>query len=270
MAIITISRGSASGGLRLAQGLSERLGYELISREDIVEQASKFGVSAKALEKVLLQPVGFWERFKRERWQYLTFVQEALSERASHDRIIYLGHAGHLLLPGVSHILRVLVIAPMSLRVEMVMERQAMSRDEAVRYIEKLDDHRKQWTHFLYGVNWLDPSLYDLTVNLKTFEIEGAVEVVSRAVERPELQPTEASRQAMADLLLASRVRAALAADRTTASADVDVRADAGRVYLKGRVRPASMVDSVLRVVEGVEDVREVDDRDLGAPDYTV
>ena len=45
MAIITISRGSASGGLFLAQGLSEKLGYALVSREDVIQAAARQGVS---------------------------------------------------------------------------------------------------------------------------------------------------------------------------------------------------------------------------------
>jgi cytidylate kinase len=270
MAIITISRGSASGGALLAEGLANRLGYEQVSREDVVDEAARFGVSSEALGKALLEPVGFWERFKHERWRYLSFVQEILCERAKNDRIVYLGHAGQFLLRGVSHVLCVMVIAPMPFRIRIVMERDKVSHNEAVHYIERMDRQRKEWARFLYGVDWLDPSLYDLTINLKTLNVEGAVDVVAAAVEREEFQPTEASRKAMTNLLLSSRVRAALAADKTTASAEVDVRAESGVVYLKGKVRSSSMVDSVVRVAGRVEGVREVSDKDLGAPDYTV
>ena len=74
----------------------------------------------------------------------------------------------------------------------------------------------------------------------------------------------------MADLVLASRVRAALAANAETAPAEVDVRADDGVVYLKGRLRPASMVNPTVDVAAGVEGVRRVDREQLDAPDYTV
>jgi cytidylate kinase len=270
MPIITISRGSASGGLLLAQGLAEHLGYELVSREDIIEQASKFGVSEQQLQEAILKPVRFWDRFGHERRQYLAFVQEALCERAKRDDLIYHGNAGHLLLWGIAHVLCVRLIAPMAYRIGMVMERQHMEREAAIRYIEERDRQRKDWTRFLYGVDWLDPSFYDLTINLQTLQMDSAVELVAAAAQRDEFQPTPESRKAMADLLLASRVRAALAADRTTASADVEVRADGDVVHLRGRVRPASMVESIMRVVTAVEGVRDVDRADLDAPDYTV
>jgi hypothetical protein len=150
------------------------------------------------------------------------------------------------------------------------MERENMTSEDASRYIERMDRQRKDWTRFLYGVDWLDASLYDLTVNLETLDVEGAVEVVSAAVQREEFTPTDASRMAMENLYLTSRVCAALAADESTASAEVDVRAEGDVVHLKGRIRPASMVESVLRVVGRVEGVREVNRDDLDAPDYTV
>ncbi|MEJ2215987.1 MAG: cytidylate kinase family protein [Gemmatimonadota bacterium] len=270
MPIITISRGSASGGLLLAQGLADRLGYELVSREDITQQASRFGVSEVRLQEAILKPFRFLDRLSHERRQYLAFVQEALCERANEDRLIYHGNAGHLLLRGISHVVCIRLIAPLSYRIKMVMERQGLSNDDAVRYIQEKDRQRRDWTRFLYGVNWLDPSFYDLTINLQTLAIDSAVEIAAMAVERPEFQLTDASRKAMADLLLASRVRAALAANRSTAPAAVDVRADEDVVYLKGRIRPASMVDDVIDVAAAVPGVARVDRRNLDAPEFTV
>lgn len=270
MAIITISRGSASGGLLLAQGIAEKMGYKLVSREDILQSASKYGVSAEKLQEALLKPPGFWERFKHERKRYLSFVQAALCEQAKEDRIIYHGNAGHILLQGISHILCVRIIAPMSFRIHMLMERESMVREEAVRYIDKMDRQRKDWTLFLYGVDWLDPDLYDLTVNLKTLDIEGAVDLVAAAAEREVFQTTAESKKAMDDLYLASCVRSALAADHQTASVEVEIEADAGVVYLKGRIRPQAAIDSVLEIAGRVEGVREINREGLGTPDYGV
>jgi osmotically-inducible protein OsmY len=74
----------------------------------------------------------------------------------------------------------------------------------------------------------------------------------------------------MDDLVLASRVRAALAADERTASVEVAVRADDGVVSLKAKVRPESLVESVIEVATAVDGVRRVERRDLEAPNFTV
>ena len=71
-------------------------------------------------------------------------------------------------------------------------------------------------------------------------------------------------------LEVASRVRAALAADRATAFAEVEVLATGDVVHLRGKVRPAAVIEDILRVASGVPGVREVDRRDLDAPEYTV
>jgi len=272
MAIITISRGSASGGLMLAEGLARKLGYKVVTREEIIRRAARRGVSEDALEKALLEPPGFWDRVRQERRRYLIFFQEALCEQARNDDMIYVGNAGHMLLQGISNLLCVRLIAPLEFRVRVLVEREHMSREEAMAYVEKVDRQRRDWTRLLYGVDWLDPSLYDLIINLQSMTVETAVEVVASAACRPEYAAGAESRKAMADLLLASKVRAELAADARTASAEVEVRADAGigSVALKGKVRPASMVDAVVSVVRGVEGVKSVDRDYLDAPEYTV
>jgi cytidylate kinase len=270
MAIITISRGSASGGLLLAQGLSEKLGYAMVGREDVIQAASTFGVAEEKLQEALLKPLGFWERFQHERRRYLTFVQRALCERARNDRLIYHGNAGHLLLCGISHVLCVRLIAPLEFRIRMLMEREGMIREDSMRYIERMDRQRSEWTRFLYGVDWNDPSLYDLTINLQTLDVDGAVELVAAAVHREQFKTTEESQRSIENLCLASRVRAALAADNTTSSAEVDVKAEGDVIHLKGKVRPVSLVDAIIEVATRVEGVREVDRRNLDAPDYRV
>jgi cytidylate kinase len=270
MSIITISRGTGSGGQLLAERLAEELGYEAVSREDIVAEASKFGAEEEDLRLALLKPPGVWGRFSHQRTRYLAFVQAALCERVKNGRVVYHGNAGHLLLPGVSHVICVRLIAPLDLRTQMLKEQRQMAEADALAFIHKMDRQREQWTRFLYGVDWLDPSLYDLCVNLRTLYIADAVELVLCATRAARFQPTAESLKAMTDLTLASRVRAALAAKDRTAAAEVEVRADDGIVALRGKLRPASLVDDVLEVVAQVEGVDRIDRNDLAAPDYTV
>jgi Cytidylate kinase-like family len=145
-----------------------------------------------------------------------------------------------------------------------------MTEAEAVEHCRRVDHQREKWTRFLYGVDWLDPHLYDLSINLRTMGIADAVDAVAVLSRSPHFQPTAESRKAMRDLLLVSRVRAALAADDRTASAEVGLRADGGVLYLRGRLRPPSLVGAVLDVASGVEGVERVDREDLAAPELTI
>ena len=49
MSIITISRGTFSGGRDLAECLAQKLGYPCISREVIVEAAERYGAGVHLL-----------------------------------------------------------------------------------------------------------------------------------------------------------------------------------------------------------------------------
>ena len=270
MAIVTISRGSASGGLFLAKGLAQKLGYHFISREEIIRGAAKFGVEEANLEKALLRPPVFSEDFKHVIKCYLTFFQEALCEWAEKDNIIYLGHAAHLLLRGISHVFRIRLIAPPSYRIQTLVEREGMTNKQAEAYIDEVDAQRRAWTLLLYGVDWLSPSLYDLTINLETMNMDSAVEIAAAAVNCPEFAATGKSRKAMKDLHLESRVKAALASDAVAGSNEIEVHADSasGMVFLKGEVHPASVIDEMVRVARGVAGAKMVDGSQLHSAEH--
>jgi len=270
MAIITISRGSASGGLLLANALGEKLGYDIVGREEILKNAAQFGASEEELKEALLKPPSFADRLKHTRWRYLAFVQLALCQRIQSDRVIYHGNAGHLLLRGIPHLFRIRLIASISFRVEQVMKQQHMTKEKALEHIDKIDRERESWTRFVYGLNHLDPHLYDLVINLMNLTVTGAADMVSAAIQNPEFSITAEGQQALADLLLASKVKAALATNKATDSTEVEVEAKNGEVILSGRLHGGKLVDSVLEVAGSVDGIKHINRDNLDAPDYTV
>ena len=117
MSVITISRGSFSGGKALAECLARRLGYRCIDRDVIVERAAAYGVSQEALRGALEKPPSFLDRFQHKKYLYLALFQAALTEEVRTGKAIYHGLAGHLLLKGGHPILRTRIIAPMESRI---------------------------------------------------------------------------------------------------------------------------------------------------------
>lgn len=258
MAIITISRGTFAGGQALAELLAGRLGYECVSREVIYDAANEYGIPADRLAAAMEKPPSFWQQLTGERSSYLNYVRAALCERARSGKLVYHGHAGHLLLSGVSHVIRVRIIADTEYRIRSAMERQGLSRDEAISYIKKVDKGRVKWTRFLYGVEWSDASLYDAVLNIHHMGIEGACQIVEEMVRLEGFQPTAESLQAMEDLALTCRVVAALTRNERTASAEVKVEAHEGVVTIKGTTLTEKIMDAIPEVASSVEGVKEV------------
>jgi cytidylate kinase len=264
MSIITISRGSATGGSLLAEGLAKTLNYKLVRREDILRGTARFGAAAAKLEKFLFGPPTYSDDFKQGIRSYSAFFQAALCEYIQKDDVIYLGNVGHLLLRDVACVLRIRLIAPKEYRIKMLVERDQMTREQASSYIDKIDAQRRSWTLFLYGVDWLNPSLYDVTLNLESMDIDTAVSIAVTAARQQKLSETTQCNQALDNMLLASKTRAELAADFRTAQADIEVEADAASatVFLKGTILPES-IDSAVEIAQGIAGVERVDTRQL-------
>ena len=269
MAIIAISRGTFSGGSELAERVAARLGYQCLSRETNIEAAAKeYGVSVEQLTAEMDKRPSFWHRVMGQRTAYLTLVRAALCEHARGGKLVYHGHLGHLLLPGISHVIGVRVIADLGFRLTTVMQQQNLGQKEALAHIEKVDRDRRQWIRFLFDVDWDDPRLHDLVLNLSRMSLDTACEAIAHLAERPEFKPTPMSLKAMEDLTLQSRVSAALARDPRTQDADLLVTATDGFVTITGTTRSMAVEEAVPMVARQVDGVEEVQSKVEFIPAY--
>jgi cytidylate kinase len=259
MAIVTISRGTLSGGEALAECLAGRLGVPAISREVIRDAASRYGIAETLLDQQLQRVPGLIQRRfggNDERRMYLLAIQTALAERAQEGDFIYHGHAGHLLLKALPGVFKVRLIAPMEYRIRMVRERQGLSEEEAVKHIEQVDKNRAVWTKFLYNVDWLEPSLYDIVVNLEYLSMDTACSMIERGVQQPEYQDKPERKKVIDECALACRIQLRLAQDDRTKGMHIDVEVFDQVARINGRFFGAGPLSSGLHRSE--EDIMEV------------
>ncbi len=228
MAIITISRGCYSHGKEIAEKVAVKLGYECVSREILIEASHYFHVPEMKLLKSLHDAPSILERITHGEDMYLSYVQAAFLEHAKKDHIVYHGHGGHLLMPEISHVLKVRVIAELNQRIEFLQQKQNVSKDEAAAFIKKEDQERAQWTRYLYKMDMNDPQIYDIVLNIGRLTIADACEIICATVQRDTYRGTPSSKKAIQDLALSSHVEAAL---QTVCKAEV--RADDGIVRIK-------------------------------------
>ena len=259
MQIICISRGTLIGGQKLAERLAEKLGYACLSREELIEAATKEGIPVGKLEMDMVKPGIFSERMAIERDHYLAFSTEYLCNKVVDGGLVYHGRTGHLLLPRVSHVMRVRVLAGEEYRIAGVMEKLRLTRDKAQRYIAEVDEDRRRWVHSMYGISWEDAANYDLVLSLDQMSLENAVAALVNISQLPDFQMTPASRKAMDNLRLAARVRIAIARDERTHRISVKTRADNGIVtvtYLPQEARFAETIPDVCKDIQGLKELR--------------
>lgn len=258
MAIITISRGTFSGGQSLAECVAAKLGYRCLSREVLVEAAGDHGIPLEKLSKALSDTPGILGGMSLERVHYLRFIQEALVKAVKDEKVVYHGLAGHLLLREVPHILRVKVIANMEFRTKAAMDRMQLSHEQAIEFIKKIDEKRDKWVRFLYHVDRNDPSLYDLVINLDRIDLPSACEIICLIAGQKEFQPTPESQKRLDDLVLSTEVRAKIAEDGTIADGEIEVDVDDGIVTIGGKAQSFGDADKIREIVRDMPGVKEI------------
>jgi len=230
MQIVCVSQGSLLRGREFAEILAEKLGYDLLTRDQVLDQAVDEGIAVGRLETAIVKRRPMDERLMLDKELYQSFITKTLCERALRSNLVYAGRTGHLLLPGVTHILRVRVVTDMETRINSVMERLRLGREKAKQYIEQVEDDRARWTRTMYSVSWEFAGYYDLVVNLEQVGVANAATALCDYSQLPEFHETPASRRALEGLLLASRARLALARDKRTYAASLKVRANEGAI----------------------------------------
>jgi len=262
MAIITISRGTFSGGQRLAESIAEKLGYRCLARVAIVQQAAKrYGVSEDKITKAIDESPGVLEHLRSDRRRFLAFVRAALVNEVKDDKVVYHGLAGHFLLSGVPNVLKVRVIANMEFRIKAAMDRGHLTREDAKQAIKKMDYKRTRWTKFLYGIDWDDPSPYDLVINLNQISLSSACEIVCHTVSLDSFKTPPGWQKTMGNLTLSTEVKAIIAAHKNIADAGVEIEADGGVITLGGTVASPEHADEIREVVRAIPGVKDINSK---------
>lgn len=253
MAIITISRGSYSMGVIVAEQVARRLGYAVISRDLLLDASDRFHIPEIKLIRAIHDAPGILERFSHSKQAYLAYIRAALTERASSDNVVYHGLAGHILLKNIESVLKVRITADMSYRVAREMKRENISENEARSILEKDDQQRRKWTKSLHGADPWDSNLYDLVIRINRFKVEDAVDFICQAAQSEAFRTTEKSLEKIRDLALACRVKAELVDEFH----NIAVVCQYGNVivYTKDKGRAAKLhkhVDQIRKTVDGI------------------
>lgn len=266
MAIITISRGSYSRGKEVAEKLAQKLGYQCISRDILLEASDEFNIPEIKLIRALHDAPSVLERFHYGKERYLSYLKSALLQHVKADNVVYHGLAGQFFLRDIPHVLTVRIIADMNDRVREEMARENISAEKALYILRKDDEERRKWGIQVYGLDPWDSRIYDMVLKIKTLTVDDAIQLLSEAVQKPAFKTTAESQKRIEDLALAMKVQAEL----VKILPKVEVEAEGGHVFVNafGENVPASkaLVAKINTIAGGVDGVAEVTLNILGKP----
>lgn len=260
MPIITISKRLYDRGDEIADRVARKLGYENIGREVFTVASREFGIPEGKLFEAVHDAPSMLGMSPANRKRYISYAQAALAAYMLRDNVVYHGPAGHLLVQGVSHVLRVRILSNMEDRVALMAKREGVSEKEARKHIQRDDEQRKKWVKLFYDRDDTDPHIYDLMINVAQVPIDHAVKIIAETAQLRRFQPMTYSLKLIRNLELRYRVKAHLV------DIDNDVRVDSENgnvvVYTKAKGRNKTRnVEMIRERVLQLADVKSVDVR---------
>ncbi len=257
MSIITISRGSYSKGKEVAEKVAQKLGYQCISRDVILEASEEFNVPEIKLVRAIHDAPSILNSFSYEKEKYIAYIQVALLRYFNKDNVVYHGLAGHFFVKEISHVLKARIIADIQDRVKLEMAKEGISREEAIEILKRDDEERRKWSQGLYGIDTHDSSLYDLVLHIHKITVDDAVDIICHTTGLKHFQTTPDSKRAMDDLLLAVEVKTALMEKKVGS----EVSAQDGVVLVKTEApvtKERSLIDDIEKTAKKIPGVKEV------------
>ncbi len=210
MPVITISRGSYSRGKKVAEKVAQKLGYECISRDILLQTSEEFNIPEIRLVRALHDAPSVLERFTHGKERYVAYIRKALLKHVQKDNVVYHGLAGHYFLMDIPHVFKIRIIADLDARVKEEVKRENISADKALYTLKKDDEERRKWGIQLYGIDTWDPQLYDMVLHIKTITVDKAVDVICQIVKSGTFEASSESLKIFDNLLLAADVKAAV------------------------------------------------------------
>ena len=258
---ITVSRKMGTHGSAIAKQVAGELGYRFYDTEAIGHMAQELGVLGPARGTDESAPSVFQQIFSQRPIVYLERLASALYELAKQGDAVFLGRGSHVLLRNFPCTLHVWVTASLESRIRTLLG-QGWTREAAARAIKQSDDERSALVKFAFGVDWEDPTRYDLVLNMDKLTVPVAVSTVLHVVRSPAVSDASGEAlRALGMLALARRAEAALleATVNQGFSSSLSVAVvSPGTVRVSGDVeRPErkAEAESILSGVKGVESV---------------
>ncbi len=208
MSVVTVRGQLGSGAREIAQLVAERMRADYVDDEITARVALRLGVSPEVVAARERPVAGFWgwllRAFERSAaygdnvaglyvpaWAatpddtaYLSALRSVVSEVAQEFRAVIFGKGSQFILkehPGAFH---VMVVAPLSERIERVVERLEVGWDDARREIERFDSSLRAFSRRYFHADREAPAHYDLTINTSHMRLDDAAEAIVAATAR--------------------------------------------------------------------------------------
>lgn len=194
--VITINRELGSGGRTVGRLLATRLQVKYYDKALIEQLTKKFNLSAEEIERIKGHKKTWWNEFNNyykvlnstiKPMEAETVIttnilfnteKEILTTLAKEESCVVAGRSGFLVFRDHPNHLNVFIEASMEHRIERLMRKKNIMRQEAIDIINKVDKEREIFIQKYENTSRYDTRNYHLIINMDELSEEGAVDVI--------------------------------------------------------------------------------------------
>lgn len=194
--VITINRELGSGGRTVGRLLAERLQVKYYDKALIEQLTKKFNISVEEIERIKGQKKTWWNEFNNYYKALNSTVKPMEAETVISTNILFntekdilttlteeescvvAGRSGFLVFRDHPNHLNVFIEASMEHRIERLMRKKNIMRQEAIDIINKVDKEREIFIQKYEDTSRYDTRNYHLIINMDELSEEGAVDVI--------------------------------------------------------------------------------------------
>lgn len=196
---ITISREVGCNGVKLAHMLADSLNkknpavqWKVISKEVFFESARELNMSPEQLRKTLSQREKFHfeeiiKAFNDKKYKsgptIAKTTRDVIMHFATNGYCIIVGRAGNIIAKDLKTVLHIRLTAPLEYRIKTIMENNGLTRENAIRFINQVEEERVAFRESVLGAKIHD-EMFDIMLNRGVFSDETIVELIEFAAEK--------------------------------------------------------------------------------------
>ena len=270
MTVIAMTREIGSLGTEVATGLADRLGLKIIHSEIVANNiAERLGVEERALLRYVDGSASLFERWQINRKKLSRYTSEEILGLAQQGNVLIRGWGAATLLRDMAQVISVRVCAPMSVRVQVMMERLGVKDADAVRQeIERYDAAHLRTKRATFDVEQEDALLYHIVLNTGRLSVDSCVKAVCQLAEVPAFQDHATTQSVLANKLLEAKVNSALTEhiDAAMAPTGISVSAAHGRVTLSGMTSSGGLRAKAEKLAQAIAGVIDIENHIVSIP----
>lgn len=198
--VIVLTRTCGSGGTTIGKMLAKKYGIDLYDRKLLRLASQDSGINEKLFAKAdedtkksllyrVQKKVYHGEVIPPESNDFISdqnlfnYQAKVLKELAKQESYICVGRACDYVLRDFPNVFKVFIYAPEEECIKREVKRQAISENEARKFIRENNRFRKSYYRYHTDHEWESPFNYDLCINTGEISIEQAVSMIEQLID---------------------------------------------------------------------------------------